>query len=97
VINGAYASYVARHYSTDDCTGDSIGVWSESGSLWVANGFITTNGALLPSLTFNSIDYFPGDQCTVETGVMDLYQESSIGVAAPSWTTDGTQMLKDLR
>ncbi len=32
----------------------------------------------------------------VETGRV-LYQESSIGVAAPSWTTDGTQMFSDLR
>ena len=98
VINDAYTSFVGRYYSSSDCTGDAVGVASPyGGALWVANGVLNEEGELLPSLPFNSIDYYPGDQCTVETGEADLYQESSIGVAAPSWTTDGTQMLKDLR
>ena len=97
VVDDVYASYVAKYYSTADCTGPKIGVRSQNGALWVANGFLTTDGALLENKQFNSIDYLPGGSCSVESDRIDMYQESSIGVAAPSWTMDGTQMLRDLR
>ena len=100
VEDAVYTSYVARFYSTPDCTGDKIGLRSEYGYFWVSNGFINTQGALLENspLPYNSINYTPGGQCYVEPGsTIDMYQESSIGVAAPSWTMDGTGMFKDLR
>ena len=99
VEDGVYTGYVQRFYSTPDCTGDKIGLRSVSGYFWVSNGFINTQGALLENspLPFNSTNFTPGSQCFVETGTIDLYQESSIGVAAPSWTMDGTGMFEDLR
>ncbi|MDB2645224.1 hypothetical protein N9485_05320 [Luminiphilus sp.] len=99
VQDAVYTSYVQRFYSTPDCTGDKIGLRSEYGYFWVSNGFINTQGALLENspLPYNSTNFTPGGQCYVETGTIDLYQESSIGVAAPSWTMDGTGMFKDLR
>ena len=99
VEDAVYTSYVQRFYSTPDCTGDKIGLRAEYGEFWVSNGFINTQGALLENspLPYNSTNFSPRGQCYVETGTIDLYQESSIGVAAPSWTTDGTQMFSDLR
>ena len=98
VVDAVYTSYVRRFYSTADCTGDTIGVRSLYGGLWVANGFLNTDGALLEnSPTYNSLNDTPGGYCYKETGNGGLYEESSIGVAAPSWTTDSTQMFSDLR
>ena len=98
--NGAYAIFVARYYTSFDCTGEAIGFRQQYGQLWVANGVLNEEGALVENAPqFNSIDYYPGGSCSVETGESENYlrQESSTGVAAPSWTTDGTQMLQDLR
>lgn len=100
VANGAYASYVSRYYSSSDCTGDAIGILASSGKYWVANGFLNEQGALLQNTPqFNSIDYYPGGDCSVESGDSENYlrQESSTGVAAPSWAMDGTPMFADLR
>ena len=101
VDNGAYVSAVQRYYSSSDCTGDAIGVLANgSEQLWVANGVLNGEGALLENTPpFNSTDDVPGGPCYVESGqtANKFYQESSIGVAAPSWTMDGTQMLRDLR
>ena len=98
VFNGAYVSSAQRFYSTSDCTGDAIGVGAGNGNLWVANGFLTTRGALLENApTYNSLNDIPGGTCYLQTGNVSLYEESSIGVAAPSWTMDSTQMFSDLR
>ena len=99
VEDGVYTGYVQRFYSTQNCTGDEIGLQSQSGYFWVSNGFINTQGALLENspLPYNSTNFTLGSNCYAETGTIDMYQESSIGVAAPSWTMDGTQMLPDLR
>ena len=99
VQNGAYAIYVARYYTSFDCTGEAIGFRQQYGQLWVANGVLNEEGALVENAPqFNSIDYQPGGSCSVETGEStNVRRESSIGVAAPSWTTDGTQMFSDLR
>ena len=99
VQNGAYAFYVARYYTSFDCTGEAIGFRQQYGQLWVANGVLNEEGALVENAPqFNSIDYQPGGSCSVETGEStNVRRESSIGVAAPSWTTDGTQMFSDLR
>ncbi|MDC1117065.1 hypothetical protein OAS73_04195 [Luminiphilus sp.] len=99
VQNGAYGVYVARYYTSFDCTGEAIGFRQQYGQLWVANGVLNEEGALVENAPqFNSIDYKPGGSCSVETGEStNVRRESSIGVAAPSWTTDGTQMFSDLR
>jgi hypothetical protein len=100
VENGAYVSAVQRYYSTSDCTGDAIGVRAGNGKLWVANGVLNGEGALVENTPpYNSVDDVPGGPCYTESGesVNFLKQESSIGVAAPSWTTDGTKIVSDLR
>ena len=100
VDNGAYVSAVQRYYSSSDCTGDAIGVRAGNGKLWVANGVLNGEGALVENTPpYNSVDDVPGGPCYTESGesVNFLKQESSIGVAAPSWTTDGTKIVSDLR
>ena len=88
------------YYYSSDCSGEIAGYRADSGGdLWVTNGVLHEEGASLENTPlYNSVDRGP-QGCSSESGETEgnVHQESSIGVAAPSWATQGTPMFQDLR
>ena len=98
VHDGIFQRRVVTYYYSSDCSGEIAGYREDSyGDLWVTNGVLHEKGALLENTQSYNSWSLPPFTCLVESGDFDLYQESSIGVAAPSWATQGTPMFQDLR
>jgi hypothetical protein len=100
VWDDIFVRRVQTYYYASNCSGDIAGYQADSGGdLWITNGVLHEEGALLQnSPLYNSVSR-PPQGCFNELGDTEgqVHQESSIGVAAPSWATEGAQMLEDLR
>ena len=100
VWDDIFVRRVQTYYYSSDCSGEIAGYRADSGGdLWVTNGVLHEEGASLENTPlYNSVDRGP-QGCSSESGETEgnVHQESSIGVAAPSWATQGTPMFQDLR
>ena len=100
VWDDIFVRRVQTYYYSSDCSGEIAGYRADSGGdLWVTNGVLHEEGASLENTPlYNSVDRGP-QGCSSESGETEgnVHQESSIGVAAPSWATQGTPMFPDLR
>ena len=100
VWDGVFVRRVITYYYSSTCSGEIAGYRADtSGDLWAINGVLHEEGALLENTPMYNSYIFPPFTCTYAVGDTDGYvhQESSIGVAAPSWATEGAQMLEDFR
>ena len=100
VHNGVFVRRVVTYYYSGTCSGEIAGYRVESsGDLWATNGVLHEEGALLENTPMYNSYILPPSPCTIASGDTDgfVHQESSIGVAAPSWATEGLLMLQDLR
>ena len=103
VFDSTYETNVTRYYSTNNCDPSGfLGARAGGNSMWVEDGVLKAVGPRLNSTELiYSLKYpesqggncisMPGDPSSNASEVIDT------GVAAPSWTMDGTQMFKDLR
>ena len=101
--SNTYTPNVMRYYSSGDCDPSSfLGITLQSDSMWVEGGVLKTEGPLINSteLVFSILfSESNGGNCGSQPGdpSSHVHEVSDTGVAAPSWTTDGTQMFSDLR
>jgi hypothetical protein len=101
--SNTYTPNVMRYYSSGDCDPSSfLGITLQSDSMWVEGGVLKTEGPLINSteLVFSILfSESNGGNCDSQPGDSSshVHEVSDTGVAAPSWTTDGTQMFSDLR
>ena len=100
VWDDIFVRRVQTYYYSSDCSGEIAGYRADSGGdLWVTNGVLHEEGALLENTPLYNSSILPPLTCSAQSGDTEGYvhQESSIGVAAPSWATQGTPMFQDLR
>ena len=100
VEDGVFVRRVITYYYSPDCSGEIAGYRADSiGDLWVTNGVLHEEGALLESTPLYNSYILPPGTCSRSSGETAgfVHLESSVGVAAPSWATDGTPMFADLR
>jgi hypothetical protein len=100
VWNGVFVRRVKTYYYAQNCSGNIAGYEADSiGDLWITNGVLHEEGALLQNSPLYNSTIMPPFSCSNESGETEgrVHQESSIGVAAPSWATEGAQMLEDWR
>ena len=101
--SNTYTPNVMRYYSSGNCDPSSfLGITLQSDSMWVEGGVLKTEGPLINSteLVFSILfSESNGGDCRSMPGDSSsgVHEVSDTGVAAPSWTTDSTQMFADLR
>ena len=101
--DNTYTPNVTRYYSNNNCDPSGfLGIRLTGDSMWVEDGVLKTEGPLINSTELVYSLLYPesnGGNCSSKPGdsSSSVREVSDTGVAAPSWTTDGTQMFEDLR
>ena len=101
--DNTYTPNVTRYYSNNNCDPSGfLGIRLTGDSMWVEDGVLKTEGPLINSTELVYSLLYPesnGGNCSSQPGdpSSSVREVSDTGVAAPSWTMDGTGMFKDLR
>ena len=101
--DNTYTPNVTRYYSNNNCDPSGfLGIRLTGDSMWVEDGVLKTEGPLINSTELVYSLLYPesnGGNCSPQPcdPSSSVREVSDTGVAAPSWTTDGTQMFEDLR
>jgi hypothetical protein len=101
--DNTYTPNATRVYSNNNCDPSGfLGIRLTGDSMWVEDGVLKTEGPLIDSTERIHSLLYPeseGGNCSGQPGdpSSNVHEVSDTGVAAPSWTTDGTQMFEDLR
>ena len=101
--DNTYTPNATRVYSNNNCDPSGfLGIRLTGDSMWVEDGVLKTEGPLIDSTELVYSLLYPesnGGNCSGQPGdpSSNVHEVSDTGVAAPSWTTDGTQMFEDLR
>ena len=98
VVKDVYYSLVnQRYYAEDDCAGtEYVGISEDQ--IWTDGGTWKTNGEAL-TITRKSIKYFYAGAPSCENNEYETEVAPIVdtGLAAPSWTSDGTKLYRAFR
>ena len=98
VVKDVYYSLVGqRYYAEDDCAGtEYVGISEDQ--IWTDGGTWKTNGEAL-TITRKSIKYLyaAGPSCENNEYETEVAPIVDTGLAAPSWTSDGTKLYPAFR